>query len=308
MTNRPLSPREERLLELLADKITGTLAPNEIAELAALSREFPHLEREMERAAAATALAGLATIEPMPEALAQRIETNAVMSFAQPPQAKTVPMTDGATPPLPAPQVKPAPNVLPFPAPPKRDFVRWAGWLVAAACIVLAAIAWLTRQPAPIANVPPVPSVPPSVRPPDVPPTPTPPPSIAQLREKLLARADAVKAEWTPTKDPAAKGATGDLVWSPVEQKGFMRFHGLASNDPTKTQYQLWIFDKAQDQKTPVDGGVFDVEASTGDVIVPISAKLHVVDPTLFAVTVEKPGGVVVSKRERIVVTAAPKT
>ena len=28
----------------------------------------------------------------------------------------------------------------------------------------------------------------------------------------------------------------------------------------------------------------------------------------LFAVTVETPGGVVVSKRERIVVTAAPKT
>jgi hypothetical protein len=29
---------------------------------------------------------------------------------------------------------------------------------------------------------------------------------------------------------------------------------------------------------------------------------------TVFAVTIEKPGGVVVSKRERIVVTAAVKT
>ncbi len=36
--------------------------------------------------------------------------------------------------------------------------------------------------------------------------------------------------------------------------------------------------------------------------------KLSVDDPVLFAVTIEKPGGVVVSKRERIVVTAAPKT
>jgi hypothetical protein len=54
-----------------------------------------------------------------------------------------------------------------------------------------------------------------------------------------------------------------------------------------------------------VDGGVFDVDRETGDVVVPITARLKVVEPTLFAVTIEKPGGVVVSKRERIVVTAA---
>ena len=41
--------------------------------------------------------------------------------------------------------------------------------------------------------------------------------------------------------------------------------------------------------------------------IIPITAKLSVDEPVLFAVTIEKPGGVVVSKRERIVVTAAPK-
>ena len=52
-----------------------------------------------------------------------------------------------------------------------------------------------------------------------------------------------------------------------------------------------------------VDGGVFDVP-STGEVIVPITAKLRVGGATLFAVTVERPGGVVVSRREHIVVTA----
>ena len=82
-----------------------------------------------------------------------------------------------------------------------------------------------------------------------------------------------------------------------------MRFVGLAANDPTVSQYQLWIFDKARDQAYPVDGGVFDVSGS-GEVIVPIDPKIHVDDATLFAVTVERPGGVVVSKRERIVVTA----
>jgi hypothetical protein len=45
---------------------------------------------------------------------------------------------------------------------------------------------------------------------------------------------------------------------------------------------------------------------STGEVVVPIAAKLHVDHATLFAVTVERPGGVVVSKRERVVVTAKP--
>ena len=51
---------------------------------------------------------------------------------------------------------------------------------------------------------------------------------------------------------------------------------------------------------------MFDV-AGSGELIVPITTKLHVDQPVLFAVTIEKPGGVVVSKRERIVVTAAPK-
>jgi anti-sigma-K factor RskA len=70
-----------------------------------------------------------------------------------------------------------------------------------------------------------------------------------------------------------------------------------------EAQYQLWIFDRQRDQAYPVDGGVFDV-TSTGEVIVPIAAKLRVGDAALFAVTVERPGGVVVSRREHIVVTA----
>lgn len=84
-----------------------------------------------------------------------------------------------------------------------------------------------------------------------------------------------------------------------------MRFEGLAHNDPSQFQYQLWIFDDSRDDAHPVDGGVFDVPSS-GEVLVPISAKLKVGKAKLFAVTVERPGGVVVSKRERIVLTASP--
>jgi hypothetical protein len=131
-------------------------------------------------------------------------------------------------------------------------------------------------------------------------------PTPAQARKDLLAAATDVKTlAWTATTDPFATGAAGDVVWSPSKQEGYMRFTGLATNDPKLLQYQLWIFDKDRDDKYPVDGGVFDV-GPDGEVVVKISPKLRVNEPVLFAVTVEAPGGVVVSKRERIVVTAAP--
>src|SRR4029077_12947770 len=117
----------------------------------------------------------------------------------------------------------------------------------------------------------------------------------------LATASDATRLSWHPTAEAA--GASGDIVWSSSAQRGFMRFVGLPPNDPSKTQYQLWIFDRQRDQAYPVDGGVFDV-TSTGEVIVPIAAKLRVGDAALFAVTVERPGGVVVSRRVHIVVTA----
>ncbi len=165
----------------------------------------------------------------------------------------------------------------------RRPVFAWAGWVAAAACLALAIGAWLRGSSG------------------------GPPASAAEEREALLLGAkDAVVISWTATTDPAAQGAGGDVVWSESRQQGYMRFHGLAANDPARAQYQLWIFDKQQDERFPIDGGVFDVGA--GDVVVPIHAKIRVAEPTLFAVTVEKPGGVVVSRREHVVVTAAFKT
>jgi anti-sigma-K factor RskA len=161
---------------------------------------------------------------------------------------------------------------------PKRDIWRAMGWLAAAACLAFAITSivrpWSKKSP-----------------------------DAHAQRDLLTHVADAQVLPWTATADPASANAKGDVVWSNAEQKGFMRFSGLSQNDPAATQYQLWIFDGERDDKFPVDGGVFDV-TSGGDVVVPIKAKLKVGKPVLFAVTVEKPGGVVVSKRERIVVTA----
>jgi anti-sigma-K factor RskA len=77
-----------------------------------------------------------------------------------------------------------------------------------------------------------------------------------------------------------------------------MTIRGLPKNDPFKEQYQLWIIDPSRDDE-PIDGGVFDISADAESVI-PINAKLMVGNPKVFAVTVEKPGGVVVSDQKRL--------
>lgn len=226
-------------------------------------------------------------------------------------------------PPIPMSMAQEAPsNVVPFPSRPpvakpsgaSRAFAV-GGWVAAAACLVLAigAFVYRTKPVGPVATNPST-TVPSSTAP--IPTTPTTvasvtPPSVREetasaLRERLLALKTTAKMDWAATKDPAAKGATGEVLWNAEEQKGTMRFRGLAKNDATKAQYQLWIFDKGREDKYPVDGGVFDIDSETGDVIVAIKARLQVDKAALFAVTVERPGGVVVSKRERIVVTAKP--
>ena len=130
---------------------------------------------------------------------------------------------------------------------------------------------------------------------------------VLTLRDTLVADAsDLVRVSWTATEDAAAAGAGGDVVWSSARQEGYMRFRGLAPNDSSESQYQLWIFDptRADWEAKPVDGGVFDVP-DTGEVVVPIDAKLAVAETALFAITIEVPGGVVVSERERLVLTAS---
>ena len=139
---------------------------------------------------------------------------------------------------------------------------------------------------------------------------------LAKLRSELLAEdPKAVTVAWTKAGDDPAivagqadvetVGGLGDVVWSPARQQGTMRFRGLAANDPTVAQYQLWIFDAERDEAYPVDGGVFDVTSAAGDVFVRIDPRLRVSRVTAFAITVEQPGGVVVSSRKRLPLLAA---
>jgi Anti-sigma-K factor rskA len=154
----------------------------------------------------------------------------------------------------------------------------WLPWCAAAACLILAVAGWWRAL------------------------SPSGSPDLAQDRQALLAEPSVVKVPLEKT-DPNSS-ALGDIAWSDTAQRGFMRLSGLPMNDPRREQYQLWIFDKNQDPRYPIDGGVFDV-AGDGEVIVPIRAAIRVTGCTMFAITVERPGGVVVSSRERIVLLGA---
>ena len=170
---------------------------------------------------------------------------------------------------------------------PGRAVAVWYGWLAAAALLV-----WTinSRTSGPVS---PIVAIGPS--------------SGAVLRDSLLnADSSLVRLAWTATADSSAFGATGDVVWSARAQRGVMRIAGLQPNDRGRFQYQLWIFDKRRDQRYPVDGGVFDIPAGAHEVFVPIDARVPVGDAVMFAITVEVPGGVVVSKRERIALLAKP--
>lgn len=130
-----------------------------------------------------------------------------------------------------------------------------------------------------------------------------PPRTAAEVRAELLQAPDAIQVAWDPPTETRARGTTGDVVWSTSRQAGCLRLRGLPPNDPATEHYQLWIVDPTRDRE-PVDGGVFDVPAAT-EVLAPITARLRVDAPELFAITLERRGGVVVSEGPLLVVARA---
>lgn len=111
---------------------------------------------------------------------------------------------------------------------------------------------------------------------------------------------DLVQPSWNQEHNSKV---AGKILWSDSMQEGYMVFDGLPINDPKVEQYQLWIFDTDRGQEVPVDGGVFNV-TEEGKVVVPVDAHVPVENAVQFAVTVEKPGGVMRSNREKIPVLA----
>ena len=232
---RPQDPPDEAMVDLLIKQVTEGLSPAEQRALDVLDSEVASAySRDLERAAAAVALAGSSTPQPLPAALAERVAQQAAAHFASPSKigdlgaarvaAVDAKRTSGSS----VPSVSSARPV------PRANRFGGYGWLAAAACLVLAIFGWV-RSPTP---PPLVQTTPPSVlAPPQPPPAPPAPPTPAEERAALLAKSDALKIPLAATKDPAAVGVTGDVVWDPATQRGFLHFTGLAANAPAVHQY-----------------------------------------------------------------------
>jgi anti-sigma-K factor RskA len=156
----------------------------------------------------------------------------------------------------------------------------WGGWAVAALLLVTI---WAGR--------------------PGSTPEPGTPPTVAEARVALLGLSETVQTPWGDSAWEEFDDVQGDVVWNDDLQEGYLRLANMPANDPTRTQYQLWIVDPARDEE-PVDGGVFDIPPGAREVVVPIQAKLPVRSPAAFAITREQPGGVVVSEGPLLVVAS----
>jgi hypothetical protein len=160
-------------------------------------------------------------------------------------------------------------------------------WFIAAACLVLAVAGWWPRLM-------------------DLDSSAASATAVGQwranfAREQMLTSAPRV-GHW-PWAGEGGNG-TGDVVWDNARQRGFLRLKGFVANDPERARYQLWIFDAARDDRYPVDGGLFDVPPGREEIVIPVRPAVPVLRPVAFAVTVEAPGGTVVSEREKVVAFA----
>ena len=272
----------QRLLELLSDRATGDLAASDRDELDSLLRRVPPLTDSMGRPITPESVDSVVgslmlAFGAQPAAIPADARERLLVRGRE--IAREAGALGGAASRTSPPPVQRRPGSGPF---------AFIGWLAAAAAITIAFVLNYRAQP-------------PVLRPP-----------LTSLRAALLDRPGTVTAEWLPQQPYDAQKVTGDVVWNNATQEGYMRFKNLAAMDPSKEQFQLWIFDKTRDDKFPVDGGVFDLDAATldpatGEYVVRINSTLPIREPAAFAVTVEKPGGVVVSDRSRVVTLAPVK-
>ncbi len=272
---------DDRTLDLLCEQALYGLTEEQLRELGTLDEKaLGSLDaQELELTAARLSLIGIEETAQLPEHLFSKILADSKSHIKVEQNVFTKPRTE--------------------PVSPKETsggLFGWLGWAAAAvACIALVVTIFNTRGTTEVAG-------------------PTPPVQTndvltpAQLRQRLIETEQAlVRAEWAKGNVPQSEGISGDVVWSDSKQEGFMRIKGLPVNDAAKEQYQLWIFEDGKLEAHPKDGGVFDVN-DAGEVIIPINAKLKTIDPKAFAITVEKPGGVVVSERDKIAGLAAVKS
>jgi hypothetical protein len=277
------SAADQRLLDLLADRAVFGLEPAEEQELAALLAAHPNRDPDaLDRLAAAVAVTTATAAPSLPDSLKTQLSED-VVRFAP---RRSDPVIE------PAGRRTGGPS-LGRSSGPKMMVAGLLCALATLACVVVAS----RRDPAggvaprdpdrPTTAAIPTPADPAEAAAPRMTkPAPTP----AMLRDEMLAAVgDALRLDCAAAVADDDAKTSGDVVWSGSRQRGFLRISGLAANEPTESQYQIWIVEGGRGR--PVPGGVFDVGREAGEVIVPILPRVFVQGPTTFVVTVEKPGG-----------------
>lgn len=282
--------QKELLYDLLVKRIIEGLTPEEQQELETFDPEIVKVEsRALETAAAAVSMASV-DIEPLPGHLFSKIANEAPSVIRQ----KEAEFDGGATIPSMA-RIYTADDV--FERKPRTFIFGLLGWIAAAILLIVLGVQFydgrINNQPEKAIVGVPSPSLPAT-------------PDIAEQRDELLRNApDVISATWSPGNMKDLK-VSGDVIWSDSKQQGYVRLRGLPTNEASTT-YQLWIFDKNQDEATPISGGTFDA-SSNGETILPIHAAVQAQKPQMFAVTLERHGGVMVSKRDKIAALAKVST
>jgi len=257
----------DRLIELVAAETSGTIAPDELHELQALLPQAPFGEVMLAQQIALGALSAWADQEASESRLLPPIDrglrnvliaqaTDAILKLAPPP-------------------LKPHDTNLPGThlAPPAIGGVKavamawwWIPWALLAFSVTLWTASWWWR------SIPPDPA--------------------AALR-LAIAGIDA-----SPSKtsfvlrgtDPEYTGTTGEVVWIPAEQRGYVRAKGFPGFKSEVTTHQLWAIDPARDP-LPISCGTLDLAADDTPVL--FECRLPNVTPESFGVSRERPGGVV---------------
>ncbi len=283
---------EEKLLDLLCDQAASGLNEDERLQLEKLSAgaNIDVDAQSLELAAAAIMMAEMGAIEAMPSHLEASIAAAAGKYFTAKGSESSIheSIHDQPTKAFKWQETRPS-----------RSFFDWFGWAIAAAACV-ALIGTFIYEQNRIGDL--------QAKVMQLTPTPVVEETLAQKRDRLKKEAaDVTRAEWTKGNVKESEGVMGEVVWSDEKQECYMTFRGLPVNDANKEAYQLWIFEDGKLEPHPKDGGVFNV-SSDGEVVVAIKAKLKTNAPKAFAVTIEKPGGVVVSDRTKIAALAPVKT
>ncbi len=114
---------------------------------------------------------------------------------------------------------------------------------------------------------------------------------VAKLTNDLKTQGDLANLKITALASLLKNSpeAIAVAVWNPEKQEGVLKVDKLPALAADK-DYQLWVVDPQY--PSPVDGGVFTVDAQTGAARVKFTGKQPVAAVAAFAVTLERKGGV----------------